>query len=71
MYKRRHLIENFFCALKSFRRIATRYEETNACFASLIISPRLSSQATGCRQALVDYAPIQLEAANGLKDKLV
>jgi transposase len=26
MYKWRHLIENFFCWLKAFRRIATRYE---------------------------------------------
>lgn len=36
MYKWRHLIENFFCSLKAFRRIATRYEKTDACFASLI-----------------------------------
>jgi transposase len=32
MYKWRHLIENFFCCLKAFRRIATRYEKTDACF---------------------------------------
>jgi transposase len=31
--KWRHLIENFFCCLKAFRRIATRYEKTYACFA--------------------------------------
>jgi transposase len=36
MYKWRHLIENFFCKLKAFRRIATRYEKTDACFAGLI-----------------------------------
>ena len=36
MYKWRHLIENFFCKLKAFRRIATRYEKTDACFAALI-----------------------------------
>ena len=36
MYKWRHLIENFFCSLKAFRRIATRYEKTDACFAGLI-----------------------------------
>ncbi len=36
MYKRRHLIENFFCSLKAFRRIATRYEKTDACFAGLL-----------------------------------
>ena len=27
MYKWRHLVENFFCDLKPFRRIATRYEK--------------------------------------------
>jgi transposase len=36
MYKWRHLIENFFCKLKAFRRIATRYEKTDACFAGFI-----------------------------------
>ena len=36
MYKWRHLIENFFCRLKAFRRVATRYEKTDACFAGLI-----------------------------------
>jgi len=35
-YKWRHLIENFFCALKAFRRIATRYEKTDKCFAAMI-----------------------------------
>jgi transposase len=28
MYKARHLIENFFCKLKLFRAIATRYDKT-------------------------------------------
>jgi transposase len=28
MYKARHLIENFFCKLKQFRPIATRYDKT-------------------------------------------
>jgi len=32
MYKWRHLIENVFCCLKAFRRIATRYEKTDAGF---------------------------------------
>jgi transposase len=36
MYKWRHLIENFFCKIKAFRRIATRYEKTDACFAGFI-----------------------------------
>ena len=28
LYKERHLIENFFCKLKQFRAIATRYDKT-------------------------------------------
>ena len=28
LYKSRHLIENFFCKLKRFRAIATRYDKT-------------------------------------------
>lgn len=28
LYKARHLIENFFCSLKHFRAIATRYDKT-------------------------------------------
>ncbi|VIO70439.1 hypothetical protein CI1B_30930 [Bradyrhizobium ivorense] len=36
MYKWRHLVENFFCSLKAFRRIATRYEKTDACFAGFV-----------------------------------
>jgi transposase len=36
MYKWRHLIENFFCRLKAFRRIATRYEKTDVCFAGFV-----------------------------------
>jgi transposase len=35
-YKWRHLVENFFCSIKAFRRIATRYEKTDKCFAALI-----------------------------------
>jgi transposase len=27
LYEERHLIENFFCALKQFRAIATRYDK--------------------------------------------
>jgi len=27
LYKKRHLIENFFCRLKQFRAIATRYDK--------------------------------------------
>ena len=36
MYKWRHLVENFFCSLRAFRRIATRYEKTDACFAGFL-----------------------------------
>jgi transposase len=36
MYKWRHLVENFFCALKQFRRIATRYEKTDESFKAMI-----------------------------------
>ena len=28
LYKARHLVENFFCKLKQFRAIATRYDKT-------------------------------------------
>ena len=35
-YKWRHLVENFFCQIKAFRRIATRYEKTDRCFAAMI-----------------------------------
>ena len=35
-YKWRHLVENFFCDIKMFRRIATRYEKTDTCFAAMI-----------------------------------
>jgi transposase len=36
MYRWRHLIENFFCALKQFRRIATRYDKTDQSFTAMI-----------------------------------
>ena len=45
MYKWRHLVENFFCDLKQFRRIATRYEKTDTSFAAMI-------HLAGCRLAL-------------------
>jgi transposase len=28
VYKERHLVENFFCKIKRYRRVATRYEKT-------------------------------------------
>ena len=33
-YKERHLVENAFCRLKDFRRIATRYDKLAANFLS-------------------------------------
>jgi len=36
MYKWRHLIENFFCKLKEFKRIAMRADKTDQCFAAII-----------------------------------
>ena len=35
-YRKRNIIERFFCRLKHFRRIATRYEKLEARFASFI-----------------------------------
>lgn len=43
LYKRRHLVENFFQRLKRYRRVATRYEKlaTNffamVCFAAALV----------------------------------
>jgi transposase len=36
IYKWRHLIENFFCKLKEFKRIAMRSDKTDQSFASMI-----------------------------------
>lgn len=36
MYKWRHLVENFFQQIKEFRRIATRYDKTDASFQAAI-----------------------------------
>jgi len=36
MYRWRHLIENFFCNLKQYRRIATRYDKTDQRFKGMI-----------------------------------
>src|ERR1700689_3233047 len=37
MYKWRHLIENFFCKLKEFKRIAMRADKTDQSFAANIL----------------------------------
>jgi transposase len=36
IYKWRHLIENFFCKLKEFKRIAMRADKTDRSFAAMI-----------------------------------
>jgi transposase len=36
MYKWRHLIENFFCKLKEFKRIAMRADKTDRSFKAII-----------------------------------
>ncbi len=36
MYKWRHLVENFFCKIKEFRRVATRYDKTDTSFSAII-----------------------------------
>jgi transposase len=36
LYKARHLMENFFCKLKQYRAIATRYDKTTRNFLAAI-----------------------------------
>jgi transposase len=36
IYKWRHLVENFFCKLKEFKRIAMRSDKTDASFSAMI-----------------------------------
>jgi transposase len=36
LYEARHLIENFFCKLKQFRAIATRYDKTAQNFLAAV-----------------------------------
>ena len=36
MYKARHLMENFYCKLKQYRAIATRYDKTARNFLAAI-----------------------------------
>ena len=36
IYKWRHLIENFFCKLREFKRIAMRSDKTDQSFAAMI-----------------------------------
>lgn len=36
IYKWRHLVENYFCKIKEFKRIATRSDKTDASYAAMI-----------------------------------
>ena len=36
VYKWRHLVENFFCKLKEFKRVAMRADKTDSSFAAMI-----------------------------------
>jgi transposase len=36
VYKRRHLIESFFCKLKEFKRIARRSDKTDTSFEAMV-----------------------------------
>ena len=46
-YKKRHLVENFFCDLKEYKKIAMRSEKTDESFAANIYShpPKVSDKA--------------------------
>jgi transposase len=37
IYKERHLVENFFCKIKRYRRVATRYEKTSINFLGFVL----------------------------------
>ena len=45
-YTWRHLVENFFCKLKEFKRIALRAEKTDRNFSSML---HLSAAVLGSR----------------------
>ena len=36
-YKERHLVENVFCKIKRYRRVATRYEKTAVNFLGFVL----------------------------------
>ena len=37
LYKTRHFVENFFCKIKRYRRVATRYEKTATNFLGFVL----------------------------------
>jgi hypothetical protein len=53
MYKWRHLIENFFCKIKEFRRIAMRYQKTDASYSAMIHLVDQQLPSDECPRALI------------------
>jgi len=53
MYKWRHLIENFFCKLKEFKRIAMRACKTDQSFSAMIYLAQPSSIHVESPQPLI------------------
>jgi putative transposase len=37
LYRERHLVENFFCKIKRYRRVATRYEKTATNYLGFVL----------------------------------
>lgn len=37
LYRTRHFVENFFCKIKRYRRVATRYEKTSTNFLGFVL----------------------------------
>ena len=52
LYKWRHLIENFFCKLKEFKRIAMRADKTDQSFAAIIHLAAAMINSRGIQRAL-------------------
>lgn len=60
-YKWRHLVENFFCALKAFRRIATRATKRPMPVLPVSSIPSPHSSRTGnCKLALAEVVSVCL-----------
>ena len=58
MYKWRHLVENFFCKLKEFKKVAMRAEKTDTSFSANIYL------AATRRLAIMSTAPSLLSIIN-------
>ncbi len=66
MYKWRHLVENFFCKIKEFRRIATRYDKTDTSFAAMISSSDQSSRVV--LSAFTQHYDLRHKCQSGFDD---